>query len=95
MSLNEDQIQKIVNQYKKQRERERLYYQDKKKNDEEFIKKNRERARNHYLNNKEKKKEKYDENKEFRKVKALLLCNFFLFFFYISILYKCHSLIIS
>tara|TARA_R110000744_G_scaffold102702_3_gene197305 strand:- start:724 stop:1029 length:306 start_codon:yes stop_codon:yes gene_type:complete len=71
MSLNEDQILKIVNQYKKQREREKLYYQEKKKNDVEFIKKNRERARNHYLNNKEKKKDKYDENKEFRRVKAL------------------------
>ena len=71
MSFNEEQIQKIVDQYKKQREREKIYYQEKKKNDEEFIKKNRERAKNHYEINKEKKKEKYEQNKDFRRVKAL------------------------
>ena len=71
MSLEDEQISKIIDQYKKTRERERKYYHEVKKNDEEFVKKNRERAKNHYQLNKEKRGEDYVANKEFFKCKAL------------------------
>ena len=70
MSFNDQQIEKIVNQYKKQREREKIYYEAKKA-DEQFVIKNRERAKSHYDLNKDRKKEQYEANKEFRKCKAL------------------------
>jgi len=71
MTFDDDQINKILNQYKKTRERERKYYHEVKKNNEDFVNKNRERARNHYQENKEKKKEEYDNKKDFYKCKSL------------------------
>jgi hypothetical protein len=45
MTFDDDQINKIINQYKKTRERERKYYHEVKKNNEDFVNKNRERAK--------------------------------------------------
>ena len=66
-----EDINKILNQYKKTRERERKHYHEVKKLDETFMNNNRERARNHYETNKEKRKIQYDENKDFYKCKSL------------------------
>ncbi len=71
MSLETEDINKILNQYKKTRERERKHYHEVKKLDEAFMNNNRERARNHYETNKEKRKIQYDENKDFYKCKSL------------------------
>lgn len=71
MTFDDDQINKIINQYKKTRERERKYYHEVKKTNEDFVNKNRERARNHYETNKEKKKEDYKEKNDFYKCKSL------------------------
>tara|TARA_Y100001936_G_C15850367_1_gene546882 strand:+ start:476 stop:787 length:312 start_codon:yes stop_codon:yes gene_type:complete len=69
--FNEDQIKQILNQYAKKRNREKNYYHDVNKNNEEFQKKNRERAKKHYETNKEKKKESYETNKEFLRARQL------------------------
>ena len=66
-----EDINKILEQYKKTRARERRYYHEIKKNDETFVNKNRERARNHYVTNKDKRKCDYDENKDYYKCKSL------------------------
>ena len=69
--FNDEQIKQILNQYAKKRNREKNYYHDNNKDNEEFQIKNRERAKKHYQENKEKKKEKYDNNKEFLKSRQL------------------------
>lgn len=64
-------IQKIIELYKKNRERDKIKYQ-KKKDDPEFIIQNRLRAKAHYDTvYKEKKKDNYEKNKELLQVKAL------------------------
>ena len=72
MDLTEAQIAKILDDYKKKRERENKYYHEVTKNKEEFKIKNRERAKAHYQNGyKEKKKENYSNNKDILKNKSL------------------------
>jgi len=72
MDLTEEQIERILTNYKNKRIRENKYYHEVSKNNEEFKMKNRERAKNHYQNGyKEKKKENYNQNKEFMKNKSL------------------------
>ena len=71
MTFDDNQINKIVEQYKKTRERERVYYHEVKKTDVNFMNKNRERAKTHYNNNKEKRKEEYADKNEFYKCKSL------------------------
>jgi len=72
MDLTEEQISKILENYKNKRIRENKYYHEVTKNNEDFIKKNRERAKNHYHNGyKEKKKNNYNDNKEIMKNKSL------------------------
>jgi hypothetical protein len=71
MDFNDDEIKKILNQYAKKRNREKMYYKQVKKDDVEFQKLNRERAKKHYENNKEKKAEKYQNNKDFIKTRQL------------------------
>ena len=71
MTLDNTLINRILEQYKKTRTRERAYYHDIKKNDQEFMNKNRERAKNHYVNNKDKRKVDYEENKDYYKFKSL------------------------
>ena len=71
MDLNNEQIVKILKAYEQKRDREKQYYQEVKKNDEEFIKKNRERAKLHYAENKDKRKEKYEKNKDLNRIKSL------------------------
>ncbi len=72
MDLTEQQIAKVLINYKNKREREKKYYHEVTKNKEEFKIKNRERAKNHYHNGyKDKKKEIYNDNKELLKSKSL------------------------
>ena len=71
MTFSEEEITKILNQYKKKRDRENKYYHETTKNKEDFVLKNRARAKAHYNLNKDKKKEKYNENKDFIKAKNL------------------------
>ena len=72
MDLTEKQIEKVLNDYKKRRERENKYYHEVCKNNEEFKIKNRERAKNHYhQKGKDMKKEQYEDNKEFIKSRSL------------------------
>ena len=65
MELTQEQIETILTNYKKKREREKTYYHSVKQVDDEFIAKNRDRAKDHYKKNREKKLEHYKENKEF------------------------------
>ena len=65
MELSQEQIDIIIQNYKKKRHREKEYYHKVKKTDEEFILKNRERAKNHYEAHKETKSILYQKNKDF------------------------------
>tara|TARA_R100001463_G_scaffold20669_1_gene50133 strand:+ start:2559 stop:2900 length:342 start_codon:yes stop_codon:yes gene_type:complete len=68
---NDDKINKIIDLYKKNRERDKIKYQ-KKKDDPEFIKQNRLRAKTHYETvYKEKKKDNYEKNKVLLQTKSL------------------------
>jgi catalase len=72
MDLTESQIEKILTDYKKKRERENKYYHEVSKHSEEFKEKNRERAKNHYHNKgKDMKSNQYQDNKEFVKARSL------------------------
>jgi len=71
MDLTDEHINKILESYKKKREREIKYYHEVKKHNEDYMKKNRERAKKHYQNGyKEKKKEYYENNKDIMKAKS-------------------------
>ncbi len=68
---NEEKINKIIEIYKKSRERDRKKY-EKKKNDPAFIEQNRARAKAHYeAHYRDVKKDNYNKNKEFIKAKSL------------------------
>lgn len=68
MDLTENQINNIIDNYKKKREREINYYHNVLKHNQEFKDKCKERSKNHYHNGyKEVKKQKYQENKEYCK----------------------------
>ena len=69
--LTELEINKIVENYKKQKLREKTKYQNVKDNDD-FKIKNRERARLHYQNNKAIKKQKYQDHRDILNAKSLL-----------------------
>ena len=72
MDLTDEQINRILTNYKNKRIRENKYYHEVSKNDSEFKAKNRERAKNHYENGyKELRKTKYNDNKEIYKYKSL------------------------
>ena len=72
MDLTEKQIEKVLADYKKKRERENKYYHEVSKHSEEFKLKNRERAKNHYhKKGKDMKKNQYQDNKEFVKARSL------------------------
>ena len=64
LELENDTIQRIINNYKKKVEYDHDRYHNKIKNDPELMEKRRELSREHYHNNKEKKKEYYEKNKE-------------------------------
>jgi hypothetical protein len=71
-NYSEEQINKILTNYKNKRDRENKYYHDVTKNSEDFKIKNRERAKAHYHNKgKDMKKDRYEENKELLRVKSL------------------------
>jgi len=68
MDLTEEQINKIVNNYKLKREKEKKHYHEVLKNNENFKENNRIRTKKHYHDGyKELKKEKYKENKDYYK----------------------------
>lgn len=68
----DEQIHRILKSHKQKMDREKKYYHDVSKNNEDFIRKNRERARKHYHNGyNEKKKLNYQDNKELIKMKSL------------------------
>jgi len=68
---DEVQINKIIELYKKNRERDRIKYQ-KKKDNPHFIEQNRARAKAHYqAHYKDTKKENYMKNQDFIKAKSL------------------------
>ena len=68
---DESKINKIIELYKKSRERDRKKYQ-KKKDDPDFIQKNRARAKAHYeAHYKDVKKDNYIKNQDFIKAKSL------------------------
>ncbi len=71
VSYDNDMIIKIVNQYKRKKEKEKERYEII-KNDPDYKKKCCERSRQHYQENKEKRKEKYNEKKEYNNAKQLL-----------------------
>ena len=72
MDLTEEQIAKVLTNYKNKRNRENKYYHEVTKNKEDFKIKNRERAKNHYDNGyKEKKRENYVNNRDVIKNKSL------------------------
>ena len=71
-NYSEEQIQKILQNYKNKRDRENKYYHDVTKNSEDFKIKNRQRAKTHYDNvGKDMKKESYQKNKELLSAKSL------------------------
>tara|TARA_R110000824_G_scaffold393817_1_gene593204 strand:+ start:56 stop:370 length:315 start_codon:yes stop_codon:yes gene_type:complete len=63
-------IQKIISSYKKQRERDRIKYINRKDNDV-FIEQNKARSKAHYEANKPTKSKLYQDNKEFLKCRSL------------------------
>ncbi len=71
-TFDNETIIKIVNQYKRKREMEKLRYDTKLKIDPEYKKKCCERSRAHYQKNKEKRREKYLKDKDFNTAKQLL-----------------------
>ena len=72
MDLSPEQIDKILANYKKKRERENKYYHEVSKDNEEYKLKNRERAKSHYHNGgKDMKKERYESNKDMLQIKSL------------------------
>jgi len=75
MEISDEQINRMMERYKKGLETKKQLYHDVKKHDPEFVAKNRERARLHYENNKDKKKQNYEKNKE--RNKLLNLFNYY------------------
>lgn len=65
-----DKIQRIIKAYQKQRDRDKLKYQNK-KDDPDFIKQNRDRAKAHYQANKQIKADNYKNNKDFLRCRSL------------------------
>lgn len=69
--LSEQQVQTLINNYKKKREREKKYYHEVLAKNPEYVKKNRDGANTHYHYNKEKKKAQYEKDKEFLRARQL------------------------
>ena len=72
ITYDNEKIFKIVDQYKRKREKEKQRYETKLKHDPDYKKKCCERSRLHYQKNKEKRKELYEKEKEFNTAKQLL-----------------------
>lgn len=64
MDLSNEQIEKVLEKYKKKLQYDRDRYHNVKKLDSTFMEKNRQRAKNHYETNKDKRKEYYMNNRE-------------------------------
>ena len=62
-SFTDEELLKIINDYKQRKEAQKRRYQ-KIKDTDAFRIQNRERAKQHYHQNKDKRKQKYEENKE-------------------------------
>tara|TARA_R110001632_G_scaffold114922_1_gene226378 strand:+ start:454 stop:744 length:291 start_codon:yes stop_codon:yes gene_type:complete len=63
--MNDLQIQKVIDQYVKNRQYQRDYYRNRYNTDEDFKNKAKDNAKTYYTNNIDKRKEKYETNKEF------------------------------
>lgn len=68
--MDETQINKIIEQYKKTKQKQHDNYHNKYKLDEDFIKRNRDRAKEHYNLNIEKRRNNYNNNKEYAKARS-------------------------
>lgn len=68
--MNEEQIQRILDNHKKSLERSKEVYHTVKKLDPEFMEKNRQRSNDWYQKNKEKRKQKYQNNKDLLNAKT-------------------------
>lgn len=71
MDLTEDQINKIILDYKTKQSRQREYYKTHLKDNETFKMKNRERAKANYEKNKQKRRDEYLASADLRKAKSL------------------------
>jgi len=67
--MNDQQIQKVLDQYVKNREYQRDYYRNRYNTDEIFKNKAKDNAKTYYINNIDKRKEKYETNKEYIQAK--------------------------
>ena len=64
MDLTDEQIQKVLNTYIRQKEYKNNYYRNKYNNDEVFRETMKNRSKEWYKNHKEERKEKYKANAE-------------------------------
>ena len=67
--MNDQQIEKVIAQYVKNRQYQRDYYRNRYNADEDFRTKAKENAKNYYVNNIDKRKELYQTNKEYIQAK--------------------------
>ena len=68
--MEEQQIQKILDNHKKMLEKSKERYHTVKKLNPEYMEKNRQTARDWYENNKDKRKEQYKKNKPFMNARS-------------------------
>jgi len=68
--MEENQINHIIEQYKKKKDREYNNYHNVYKHSDEYMNKNRERAKIHYNKNIDKRKLSYEQNKELVKARS-------------------------
>tara|TARA_R110000772_G_scaffold210779_1_gene321495 strand:- start:484 stop:777 length:294 start_codon:yes stop_codon:yes gene_type:complete len=67
--MNDEQIQKVIDQYVRNRQYQKDYYRNRYHEDEEFRNKAKDNSRNYYKNNISTRKELYQTNKDFIKSK--------------------------
>ncbi len=68
--MDEQQINKVIQQYKNKKEKEYNNYHLKNKLDPEYMQKNKDRAKNHYNLNKQKRADTYKKNKDLIKARS-------------------------
>tara|TARA_R110001632_G_scaffold233129_1_gene376959 strand:+ start:6855 stop:7226 length:372 start_codon:yes stop_codon:yes gene_type:complete len=68
--MDENQINKVIQQYKNKKEKEYNNYHTKNKLDPEYMQKNKDRARDHYNLNKDKRADTYKKNKDLIKARS-------------------------
>jgi mannitol-1-phosphate/altronate dehydrogenase len=68
--MNEQQIQKILDDYKRKRQRERDHYHNVKKHDPVFVEKNRLLAKQYYEKNNQRYRNNYLQDRDFKLAKS-------------------------